>query len=89
MPGFLSSRPNWVLPPPHPQASVAPPSPFGSNGGNTLVAGERVGVPNSDEGTYTLVLYVYYSIIDNGLYYHIIRTTVFKFLVNLTVMFYM
>ena len=25
VPGFLYSRPNWVRPPPHPQASVAPP----------------------------------------------------------------
>jgi hypothetical protein len=28
VPGLLSSRPNWVPPPPHPQESVAPP--FGS-----------------------------------------------------------
>ena len=26
VPGFLSSRPNWVCPPRHPQASVAPPT---------------------------------------------------------------
>ncbi len=30
MPGFLSSRPNWGRPPPHPQASIA--APFGSGG---------------------------------------------------------
>jgi hypothetical protein len=24
VPGFLSSRPNWIRPPPHPQAGVAP-----------------------------------------------------------------
>jgi hypothetical protein len=30
VPGFLSIRPNWVRPPPHPQASVYPPPPFGS-----------------------------------------------------------
>jgi hypothetical protein len=29
VPGLLSSRPNWVPPPPHPQESVVPP-PFGS-----------------------------------------------------------
>ncbi len=27
VPGFLSSRPNWLSPPSHPQASVAPPPP--------------------------------------------------------------
>ncbi len=27
VPGFLSSRPSWLSPPPHPQASVAPPPP--------------------------------------------------------------
>ncbi len=32
VPGFLSSRPNWLLPPLHRLASVAPP-PFGSGGG--------------------------------------------------------
>ncbi len=32
VPGFLSSRPNCLSPPPHPQASVARP-PFGSRGG--------------------------------------------------------
>ncbi len=31
VPGFLSSRPNWLLTTLHPQASVAPP--FGSIGG--------------------------------------------------------
>jgi hypothetical protein len=33
VPCFLSSRPNWVPPLPHPQGSVAPP-PFGSWGGS-------------------------------------------------------
>jgi hypothetical protein len=34
VPGFLSNRPNWVLPPPHPQGSVAP-THFGTKGGDT------------------------------------------------------
>jgi hypothetical protein len=50
---FSSSRPNWVLPTPHPQASVAPPT-FGSKGGETFAMGERG--PNSDKGTDILVL---------------------------------
>jgi hypothetical protein len=57
VPGFLSSRPHWVTPPcppPHPQASVAPH--FGSRGETHLLAGERGGGPNSDEGTDTPVL---------------------------------
>ncbi len=46
VPGFLSSRPVWLPPPPHPQASVA--SPFGSKvggggGGTNSVAGVGAG----------------------------------------------
>ncbi len=52
-PGFLSSRPNWVRPPPYPQASVAPPL---VTGGTHSLAEEEVGGPNSDEGTDTVVL---------------------------------
>ncbi len=37
VPGFLSSHPNWVPPPPHPQASVA--TPFGSTRGDTRACG--------------------------------------------------
>ena len=59
--GFLSSRPNWVPPPPCPQASITPPTPFGSKKRDTLACGGGVGGPNSDEGTDTLVLYVYYN----------------------------
>ncbi len=50
VPGFLSSRPNWIPPPPHSQASVAPP-----------LAWEGVGGPNSDEGMDTLELKVQYN----------------------------
>jgi hypothetical protein len=42
VPGFLSSLPNWILPPPHPPVSVAPP-PFGSKGGDTLAYWGGVG----------------------------------------------
>ncbi len=38
VPGILSSRPNWVPPPPHSQRSVAL-STFGSKGGDTLACG--------------------------------------------------
>ncbi len=46
-----------TLPTPHPQASVPP---FGSGGRGTL-AGEGGGWEshNSDEGTYTVVLFIY------------------------------
>jgi hypothetical protein len=44
--------------PPHPQESVDPP-PFGQ-GGDTLACGGGGGF-NSDEGTDTLVLFVYYN----------------------------
>ncbi len=46
VPGFLSSRPNWV-PPPHMQASVAPP--LWVQGG-TLVCGGWVGDPIPKKG---------------------------------------
>ncbi len=41
VPGFLFSCPNWLPPPPYPQASVAPP-PFGSRG-DTLASGKGAG----------------------------------------------
>ncbi len=43
VPGFLSSRSNWVRPLLHPQASVAPP-PLWFQRGITLACGERVHV---------------------------------------------
>jgi hypothetical protein len=60
VPKFLSSRPNWVPPPPHPQARVAPP--LWVQGGDILLAGKGVGGPNSAEGTDTLVIYVQYTV---------------------------
>jgi hypothetical protein len=48
-------RTNWLPPPFHPQASVAPP--LVPSGGDTLARGEGAGGANSDEGTDTLVLY--------------------------------
>jgi hypothetical protein len=61
VPGFLSSRPNWLPPPPHPQASVAPA--FGSRGGGThSLPGDGGGEPIPTKGqplsvSNTLVLY--------------------------------
>ncbi len=51
--GFLSCRPNWVLPP-HPQESVAPP--LWVRGGDTLaLRGKGSEGSQSDDGTDTLV----------------------------------
>ncbi len=53
--GFFSSGPNWDSPTPSRAGECAPH--FGSGGGlHSLEIGERVGGPNSDEGTYTVVL---------------------------------
>ncbi len=52
--GFLSSRPNWVHPPP-PSLRVLPP-PQGPRGETHSLVGEGVGGHSSDEGTDTLVL---------------------------------
>jgi hypothetical protein len=63
VPGFLSSRLNWVPPLPHPQgivARLAPPL-FVSKGRHTRWWGGGCGGPNSDEGINTLILYVYYN----------------------------
>jgi hypothetical protein len=50
--GFISSRRNWNPSPPHPQ-TVCPPF---VSGGGTFDCGTGGGVPNSDEGTDTVVL---------------------------------
>ncbi len=46
-------------PAPHPLGSVHPPP--GKGGGTRSLAGKGVRGPNCDEGTDTLVLYVYYN----------------------------
>ncbi len=53
MPGFLSSRPNWVPPPVHPltRKGVLLLSPLGPRGGIHSLSGEGVGGLSSDEGT--------------------------------------
>jgi hypothetical protein len=51
VPGFLSSRPNWVRLPPHLQASVVPPLVPGGGGVHTRLRERGVRGPNSDEGT--------------------------------------
>ncbi len=63
VPGFLSNRPNRVPPPLHQQENVACSPPIGSKGGHTRLLGrgcEKSG-PNSDDGTDTVVLQVYYN----------------------------
>jgi hypothetical protein len=54
LPGFLSSRPNWLPPPPLPLASVTPPPPC-SKGEHARLREGREGA-NVDEGTDTLAL---------------------------------
>jgi len=56
---FFSSRRNWDFPTPYPQASVPTP-PFGWGAGwHTRLRERGWGNPNSDEGTYTVVLRIY------------------------------
>jgi len=57
--GFLSSRSNWALPHTLTRKGVLFPLPLWVHSH----VGEGVGGPNSDEGTGTLVFYVYYCII--------------------------
>jgi hypothetical protein len=56
---FFSSRRNWGSPNPSPADECAPPPP--GSGWRGTFAGERGGweSPNSDEGTYTVVLFIY------------------------------
>jgi hypothetical protein len=63
VPGFFSSRPNWLpRPAPSPASECCPPSPFGFKWGGGdgqwahSLAGEGARGANSDEGTDTLVL---------------------------------
>jgi hypothetical protein len=52
---FFSSRPNWDSPTPS-HGQVCTSTPFGSGGGHIRLRERGVGGPNSDEGTYTVVL---------------------------------
>jgi hypothetical protein len=56
VPGFLSSRPNW-LPPPPDRKQVLPP-PLVPGGGTHPLGGGGEGGANADEGTDTLELNV-------------------------------
>jgi hypothetical protein len=55
---FFSSRRNWDSPNPHPQGSVPHP-PWIRGEGHTRLRERGWESPNSDEGTYTVVLYTY------------------------------
>ncbi len=60
---LFSRRRNWDSPNPSPageQPSVPHPPRFRGGGGGTLACGRGGGSPNSDEGTYTVVLYIQY-----------------------------
>ncbi len=50
VPGFFSSRPNWVPPNPHPQGSVLLP-PLGPRGGDTLGCGKGEPIPTKGQTT--------------------------------------
>ncbi len=60
VPSFQSS-PNWVPPQSLTYKRVLLSPLFGFEGGDTLACGVGGGGPNSDKGTDTLVLYVYYN----------------------------
>jgi hypothetical protein len=54
----FSSRWNWDSPTPLAAGECAPP-PFGTGGGHTRLRLKGWGSPNSNEGTFTVVLYIY------------------------------
>ncbi len=56
---FFSSSPNWDCPTPSPAGECVPP---GSEEDTHSLAEEGWGVPNSDEGTDTLALYMYFVV---------------------------
>jgi hypothetical protein len=60
---FFSSRRNWDSPTPLAAGECAPP-PFGPGGGNTRLQQKGWGSHNSEEVTYTVVLYVYKYFVD-------------------------
>jgi hypothetical protein len=55
---FFSSRRTWDSPTPLPQASVTP-HPLAREGGHTRLRERGWGSPKSDEGTNTVVLFIY------------------------------
>jgi hypothetical protein len=61
VPEFMYLRRNWVPPPPPPSKYMCLPPSLGSWRDSHTLAGEGVGGPDSDEGTETLELYVYYN----------------------------
>jgi len=68
---LISSRRNWVSPTPSHASECVPPLWF--RGGEHSLGETGWGRPNSDEGTYTEVLYLYrvrYSIYLVGFWYH-------------------
>ncbi len=76
VPGFWACRPNWVLPPSHPQG------PLRVQRGDTLARGEGEGGANSDDGTDTLVilsLYVTSPHIINIIYFQATWILLYKF----------
>jgi hypothetical protein len=75
VPGFLSICLNWV---PSSASECCSPS-LGPRGETHSLAGEGVGEPNSNEGTDTLVLYVYYKLLCVSLeIYEILYCTYMK-----------
>ncbi len=57
--GLFSSRQNWDSPNPSPADEFAPPPLWFRGEGNTRWRERGWGSPNSDEGTYAVVLYIY------------------------------
>jgi hypothetical protein len=57
---FSSSRRNWDSPNPSPAGESAPPVLGGGGGGSHSLAREGLWEsPNFDEGTYTVILFIY------------------------------
>ncbi len=64
---YFSSRRNWNSPTPSPVGECAPPPPTLVPRGGTLAGGRGGwGSPNSDEGKYTLVLYIHMYFVVSG-----------------------
>ncbi len=71
---FFSSRRNWDSPNPSPAGECVPPS-FGSGGRGTLDGGRERGweSPNSDAGTYTVVLFIEMYFLTSRIYEQVIE----------------